>query len=48
MNFIARLMPREGRFFVLFEGHAKLIVDGRTLSATCCGTTRTKQIGRRA
>jgi len=28
MNFIARLMPREGRFFVLFDGHAKLIVDG--------------------
>jgi predicted phosphate transport protein (TIGR00153 family) len=28
MNFIARLMPREGRFFVLFESHAKLIVDG--------------------
>jgi predicted phosphate transport protein (TIGR00153 family) len=28
MNFIARLMPREGRFFTLFDGHAKLIVDG--------------------
>jgi len=28
MNFIARLMPREGRFFVLFDNHAKLIVDG--------------------
>jgi predicted phosphate transport protein (TIGR00153 family) len=28
MNFIARLMPREGRFFVLFDGHAKFIVDG--------------------
>jgi len=28
MNFIARLMPREGRFFVLFDAHAKLIVDG--------------------
>jgi uncharacterized protein len=28
MNFIARLMPREGRFFSLFDGHAKLIVDG--------------------
>jgi uncharacterized protein len=28
MNFIARLMPREGRFFILFDGHAKLIVDG--------------------
>jgi len=28
MNFIARLMPREGRFFVLFDSHAKLIVDG--------------------
>jgi predicted phosphate transport protein (TIGR00153 family) len=28
MNFIARLMPREGRFFLLFDGHAKLIVDG--------------------
>jgi predicted phosphate transport protein (TIGR00153 family) len=28
MNFIARLMPREGRFFALFDGHAKLIVDG--------------------
>jgi uncharacterized protein len=27
MNFIARLMPREGRFFVLFDGHAKLSVD---------------------
>ncbi|HXS79823.1 MAG TPA: DUF47 family protein [Gammaproteobacteria bacterium] len=28
MNFISRLMPREGRFFILFDGHAKLIVDG--------------------
>jgi predicted phosphate transport protein (TIGR00153 family) len=28
MNFIARLMPREGRFFALFDNHAKLIVDG--------------------
>jgi len=28
MNFIARLMPRQGRFFGLFDGHAKLIVDG--------------------
>jgi predicted phosphate transport protein (TIGR00153 family) len=28
MNFIARLMPREGRFFSLFDDHAKLIVDG--------------------
>jgi uncharacterized protein len=28
MNFIARLMPREGRFFHLFDNHAKLIVDG--------------------
>jgi uncharacterized protein len=28
MNFIARLMPREGRFFNLFDSHAKLIVDG--------------------
>ena len=28
MNFIARLMPREGRFFSLFNSHAKLIVDG--------------------
>ncbi len=28
MNFISRLMPREGRFFSLFDGHAKLIVDG--------------------
>jgi predicted phosphate transport protein (TIGR00153 family) len=28
MNFISRLMPREGRFFNLFDGHAKLIVDG--------------------
>ena len=28
MNFIARLMPREGRFFTLFDDHAKLIVDG--------------------
>ena len=28
MNFIGRLMPREGRFFTLFDGHAKLIVDG--------------------
>src|SRR5215203_6199899 len=30
MNFIARLMPREGRFFTLFDGHAKLVVDGAT------------------
>jgi predicted phosphate transport protein (TIGR00153 family) len=28
MNFIARLMPREGRFFSLFDNHAKLVVDG--------------------
>ena len=28
MNFIARLMPREGRFFSLFDGHAKHIVEG--------------------
>ena len=28
MNFISRLMPREGHFFVLFDSHAKLIVDG--------------------
>jgi uncharacterized protein len=30
MNFIARLMPREARFFTLFDAHAKLIVDGAT------------------
>jgi len=28
MNFISRLMPREGRFFSLFDSHAKLIVEG--------------------
>jgi predicted phosphate transport protein (TIGR00153 family) len=28
MNFISRLMPREGRFFNLFDNHAKHIVDG--------------------
>jgi len=28
MNFISRLMPREGRFFQHFDNHAKLIVDG--------------------
>jgi predicted phosphate transport protein (TIGR00153 family) len=28
MNFIARLMPRQGRFFHQFDTHAKLIVDG--------------------
>jgi predicted phosphate transport protein (TIGR00153 family) len=28
MNFISSLMPREGRFFNLFDQHAKLIVDG--------------------
>jgi hypothetical protein len=28
MNFISRLMPREGRFFNLFDSHAKLIMDG--------------------
>jgi predicted phosphate transport protein (TIGR00153 family) len=28
MNFIARLMPREGRFFGLFDDHAKLMVHG--------------------
>jgi uncharacterized protein Yka (UPF0111/DUF47 family) len=28
MNFIARLMPREGHFFILFDNHAKLIVEG--------------------
>jgi predicted phosphate transport protein (TIGR00153 family) len=28
MNFISRLMPREARFFALFDSHAKLVVDG--------------------
>ena len=28
MNFISRLMPREGRFFSLIDNHARLIVDG--------------------
>jgi uncharacterized protein Yka (UPF0111/DUF47 family) len=28
MNFISRLMPRERRFFPLFESHAELIVAG--------------------
>ncbi|HEU4768180.1 MAG TPA: DUF47 family protein [Pyrinomonadaceae bacterium] len=28
MNFISRLMPREGHFFHLYDQHAKLIVDG--------------------
>jgi predicted phosphate transport protein (TIGR00153 family) len=28
MNFIARLMPREGRFFTLFDRHAALVVEG--------------------
>ncbi|HZF29229.1 MAG TPA: DUF47 domain-containing protein [Gammaproteobacteria bacterium] len=28
MSFISRLMPREGRFFILFDNHAKLIVEG--------------------
>ena len=28
MNFISRLMPREGRFFNIFDTHAKNIVDG--------------------
>jgi hypothetical protein len=28
MNFISRLMPREGRFFGLFDSHAKLVMDG--------------------
>jgi predicted phosphate transport protein (TIGR00153 family) len=28
MNFISRLMPREGRFFSLFDEHAKLVVEG--------------------
>src|SRR5262245_56003542 len=28
MNFISRLMPREGHFFILFDNHAKLIVEG--------------------
>ena len=28
MNFISRLMPREGRFFSLFDSHAKHLVDG--------------------
>jgi hypothetical protein len=33
MNFIARLMPREGRFFGLFDNHAKLTVDGASALA---------------
>ena len=28
MNFISRLMPREGRFFRLFDSHANLIMEG--------------------
>ena len=28
MSFISRLMPRQGRFFILFDNHAKLIVEG--------------------
>jgi uncharacterized protein len=28
MNFISRLMPRERRFFSLFDSHANLIVEG--------------------
>lgn len=28
MNFISRLMPREGRFFGLFDSHANLIMEG--------------------
>ena len=28
MNFISRLMPREGRFFSLFDSHANLIMEG--------------------
>jgi uncharacterized protein len=28
MNFISRLMPREGRFFNLFDRHAAFIMDG--------------------
>jgi predicted phosphate transport protein (TIGR00153 family) len=28
MNFISRLMPREGHFFILFDNHSKLIVEG--------------------
>jgi hypothetical protein len=28
MNFISRLMPREGRFFSLFDSHANFIMEG--------------------
>ena len=48
MNFIARLMPREGHFFILFDGHAKLIVEGALPSPTCCVTTTRSRIARPA
>jgi predicted phosphate transport protein (TIGR00153 family) len=37
MNFIARLMPREGRFFGLFDDHAKLMVHGAQALADVLG-----------
>lgn len=37
MNFIARLMPREGRFFLLFDRHAKLVVEGAQALAQVLG-----------
>ena len=46
MNFISRLMLREGRFFILFDSHAKLIVDGAPRWSTCCATTRSRRIAR--
>ena len=43
MNFIARLMPREGRFFSLFDGHAKLIVEGAVALADVLSHYENKQ-----
>jgi len=33
MNFLSRLMPREGRFFTFFERHADLILEAATVLA---------------
>ena len=47
MNFISRLMPREGRFFSLFDSHANLIMDGANALADVCATTKTTATARR-
>jgi hypothetical protein len=40
MQFISRLVPREGHFFSLFDSHAKLIVEGTVTIAEALRDSR--------